>query len=116
MGMYDTLRFECPNCKKKTDVQTKLSDEPMLNNYSIGSKTYLPDGIFRAKDACHNCDHVPTFVIAGGIFLAILKDPPEKAKQEGAWGSIEELGFDVNKQISDVAAALKEIFKDLKDE
>lgn len=72
MGMYDTLsgKIRCPKCNKKTiiDEQIKWAD-CLLNDYKIGSKINIPDGIYdwgsavrpELKAKCIHCGYTFSF-------------------------------------------------------
>jgi hypothetical protein len=96
MGMYDTFNFNCANCGEETDAQTKLG-ENCLDYWRLNDETTVEDGCYRVKDECHKCGHRNTVVIVKRHFVAVLKDAPTIAMQEGHWGALLKLDVDFEK-------------------
>jgi hypothetical protein len=112
MGMYDTFRFKCPNCEVETDAQTKMG-ECCLDNWTLGSKTTVPDGHYRVKDNCHKCGFFAFVEIKNGIFWMVDKFPRQTTLQDMPYGGTQKLGADPDKQIKDIANALKKAYKEV---
>ena len=93
MGMFDTFSFKCANCGEETDAQTKLG-ECALDYWRLNDETTVEDGCYRVKDECHKCKHRNTVIIVNRHFVAVVKDAPTIAKQEGHWGALLKLDVD----------------------
>jgi hypothetical protein len=88
----------------------------MLDCYRLGQKTRLPDGIFRAKEGCHECNHYPTFIIFDSIFFGLIKNAPKNAKQEMPYGPVEDLGASPQEQIEKLANTMRMILDEIEDD
>ena len=115
MGMYDTIRYECPFCKEETDCQTKIG-ENSLDWWLLGDETTLPDIEFVGKDPCHICNNRATFVIYESKLALIKKEPSPEAKREVSWGSLVDLSVNPDQVIEDIAQAFRETFKAIDDD
>lgn len=58
MGMFDTLHFECPECRETTSYQSKLG-ERSLRDYNLNDAPLLviADANDEGKEGRLYCDH-----------------------------------------------------------
>lgn len=86
MGTYDTFVYNCPNCKKDTNSQTKLG-ECEMHALTIGCE-FPRDGKILMKNSCEHCKKKNVVVIEDAIIMRFGKKE-EAIYKEVRWGSVE---------------------------
>ena len=83
MGMYDTFVYDCPNCGKGTESQTKLGI-CMLDVLEIGS-VFPMDGKILMKNDCNKCKNQNMVIVEDGIIMAFANGD-KAVYEESSWG------------------------------
>ena len=92
MGMYDYVEYNCLNCKRKTQSQTKLSS-CFMTTYKIGD-IFLEANVnmnLILKDECEKCKSKNCIIIKNGKIEGTIPIK-EATHEEGIFGSLNKLG------------------------
>ena len=83
MGMFDTIKYICPNCGTETSSQTKLG-VCMLESLKIGNKFLSGDKKIKLKNPCHNCGEYAVMSIKDGEIISFGEKPFDFSEE--LWG------------------------------
>jgi transcription elongation factor Elf1 len=81
MGMFDTVRFDCPRCDAPVEVQSKAAECTLTDFYSLtpfDASVVVPDRV--AEDVkgrfvrCDDCE--ATFKVGAGVKAVVWLEEP----------------------------------------
>ena len=98
MGMFDTLRAQCPSCAELVEEQTKFRDDPLCEYFSVGQLlSGAPIHLYSVELNDCTCGAALFALLDGGRFLGFFDLAPapvlysDKARRQGIAAEIDTL-------------------------